>query len=111
VKNDGPYLHHVLDALAQLETYAREGRARFLADRMLQEAVIRNFEVLGEAVKNLSAQTKASHPEVPWKSVAGLRDKLIHEYFGVNKALLWDVLDSEVPALRKSIAAIIANLS
>lgn len=110
MKDNRTYLLHVLDALAQLETYALEGREHFLSDRRTQEAVIRNFEVAGEAVKNLSPEFRGEHREVPWKSIAGTRDKLVHEYFGVNLLLLWDLLESEVRPLRHAVEAILADL-
>ena len=109
MKDDATYLLHVLDALAQLEVYAREGREHFMTDRRTQEAVIRNLEVAGEAVKNLSVELREAHAEVPWKSIAGTRDKLVHEYFGVNLLLLWDLLETEVTPLRRSIEGILTE--
>jgi uncharacterized protein with HEPN domain len=110
VKDDRTYLLHALDAIDRLQTHAKVGRERFLSDRTIQEAVIRNFEVLGEATKNLTAEFKSSHPEVEWKAIAGLWDILIHEYFGVNHLLLWDLLAAEVAPLRAQVEAILADL-
>jgi uncharacterized protein with HEPN domain len=110
VRDDRTYLLHALDAQGRLQTHAKVGKERFLSDRTIQEAVIRNFEVLGEATKNLSAGLKSSHPEVDWKAIAGLRDILIHEYFGVNHLLLWDLLATEVVPLRVQVEAILADL-
>ncbi len=111
MKDDRVYLLPARDAVRQLELYAQEGQENFLSDRKTQEAAIRNFEVLGEAVKNLSSEVKARHPEVSWKQIAGMRDKLIHEYFGVNLPLIWDVLEQQIPSLHTSINAILSELS
>ena len=69
--------------------------------------MIRNVEILGEAVKHLSAALIAAQPEVEWKGIAGMRDKLVHEYFGVNLDILWDVLATKLPPLRVQIERII----
>ena len=71
-----------------------------MATGSTSQTFIRNIEILGEAVKHLSAELTATHPEVEWKSIAGMRDKLVHEYFGVNLDILWDVLASKLPPLR-----------
>lgn len=61
----------------------------------LRDVVIRNVEVIGQAVKGISDQTRSLEPDVPWRQIAGMRDKLIHEYFGVDLALVWDVVERE----------------
>ncbi|MFH1904070.1 MAG: DUF86 domain-containing protein [bacterium] len=71
----------------------------FLQDYKTQDAVIRNIEILGEAVKLLSDETKEKYPNVPWKDIAGTRDKLIHDYFGVNIDIVWDIAKNEIPSL------------
>jgi uncharacterized protein with HEPN domain len=81
----------------------------FLRDRKTQDAVIRNLEVVGEAVKNLSQQFRDQHPQVPWKRVAGMRDLLIHRYFGVKLETVWEVVTTELPGLRAAIEAMLAD--
>lgn len=76
---------------------------KFLDDRKTQDAVVRNLEVIGEASKNISPSFKAKYPEVPWKSLAGLRDKLIHFYFGIDYKIVWRVVKKELPTLHKQI--------
>jgi uncharacterized protein with HEPN domain len=99
VKEDGVYLLHVRDAIRRIERYTASGREAFLADTKTQDAVVRNLEVIGEAVKQLSQAIRDSHPAVPWKQIAGMRDKMIHEYFGVNLALVWDAVVQDLPKL------------
>jgi uncharacterized protein with HEPN domain len=87
VKDDRVYLCHIRDAIIRIESYVSRGRSAFLAETIIQDAVIRNLEVIGEATKSLSDELRAQHPEVPWSRIAGMRDVLIHEYFGVRLAV------------------------
>ena len=70
-----------------------------MQDNKTQDAVIRNMEVLGEAAKLLTDETKNNYPDIPWKDIAGTRDKLIHDYFGVNVDIVWDIAQNEMPIL------------
>lgn len=108
MKDDRVYLLHVRDAIEAIVAYTSAGRQAFQADRKTQDAVIRNLEVIGEAVKRLSDATKDAHPEVRWHQIAGMRDKLIHDYFGVDLDLVWEVIDRHLPPLRLIVAAILA---
>jgi uncharacterized protein with HEPN domain len=78
-----------------------------LADPKTQDAVIRNIEIIGEAVKRLSAATREAHPEVPWSKIAGTRDRIIHGYFNVDLDIIWDVVETELPSLRERIVTIV----
>jgi hypothetical protein len=71
----------------------------FLADIKTQDAVIRNLEIIGEATKNLSEETRKKYPNVPWKSMSGVRDRLIHRYFGVNLDIVWQIVTTELPGV------------
>lgn len=77
----------------------------FLADIKTQDAVARNLEILGEAVKSLPEAFKAGHPEVPWRFIAGMRDKLIRHYFGVSPEIVWETAQSDIPALQEQLKA------
>jgi uncharacterized protein with HEPN domain len=81
----------------------------FLAGTRTQDAVIRNLEVMGEATKNLSAELRAQHPEMPWKGMAGVRDRLIHHYFGVNLDIVWDIVTRELPDVASRIDEMIVR--
>jgi uncharacterized protein with HEPN domain len=72
-----------------------------------QDGTIRQIEVIGEAVKKLSSELKERHPEIPWKDVAGMRDKLIHDYFGVDLDAVWDTVEKDIPRLKDKIREII----
>jgi uncharacterized protein with HEPN domain len=79
VKNDRVYLAHIRDAIVRIESDTTDGRGAFLSNTLIQDAVIRNLEVIGEAVKGLSDELRVKNPEIPWKQIAGLRDVLIHQ--------------------------------
>jgi uncharacterized protein with HEPN domain len=111
VNSQRAYLLHTLDAIDAVIEYTQDGRDAFFADRKTQDAVIRNIEVLGQAVKGLSAETRANDDSIPWRQIAGTRDKLIHEYFGVDLALVWDVVERELPTLRPRIAALLEGVT
>lgn len=107
---DRLYLHHILDALKKIEAYVAVGRTVFLTTTHWQDAVIRQLEIVGEATKRLSSNLCASHPEVPWRRIAGLRDVLIHNYMGVDINAVWEVTQKEVPALKKNIQLILTTV-
>lgn len=103
MRSDRIYLLHIWDAIQRISEYTAEGKGAFLSSPMIQDAVVRNLEIIGEAVKNLSDSLKASHGNIPWKSIAGMRDKVIHEYFGVNLELVWEAVERDLPELRVAI--------
>jgi uncharacterized protein with HEPN domain len=100
VKDERARLLHAIDAVDAIQRYTVDGREAFFSDGKTQDAVIRNIEILGQAVKGISDDTRALEPAIPWRKVAGMRDKLIHEYFGVELGLVWDVVEEELPVLR-----------
>jgi uncharacterized protein with HEPN domain len=81
----------------------------FMADTRTQDAVIRNLEIIGEATKNLSAELRAKYPDIPWKGMAGVRDRLIHHYFGVNLDIVWYIITTELPNVASRIKEILRN--
>lgn len=100
MRDDIAYLRHILDAIARIESYSLGGRGAFLAQPLIQDAILRNLEVIGEAVKGLSPAVRSDAPEVPWAQIAGMRDVLIHEYFGVNLGTVWNAVERRLPELR-----------
>jgi uncharacterized protein with HEPN domain len=110
VKDDRPYLADILQALERVEEVGRRGRDAFLADWLLHDAAIRNFEIVGEAVKRVSTELQAAHPEIPWADLAGFRDVLIHQYFRVDLEIVWALIEQRVAALRGDVARLVAAL-
>ncbi len=100
MKDERTYLLHAVEAIDAILSYTVEGREVFYADGKTRDAVIRNIEIIGQAVKGVSDATRALEPDIPWRQIAGMRDKLIHEYFGVDLALVWDVVERDLPNVR-----------
>ena len=99
MKDERVYLGHIRNAVNDIEQYTSVGRDAFVSERMRHDAVIRKLEIIGEAVKQLSDATKERRPEIPWKQIAGMHDRLTHDYFGVDLALVWRVVERDLPAL------------
>lgn len=109
-KDDTVFLKHILDAIDLIETYLEDKSfVDFENYQMLQDAVIREIEIIGEATKNLSANLKNKYPEIPWRQMAGMRDKLIHSYFGVDLDAVWDTAVKDIPLLEGKLAEILKN--
>lgn len=107
MKDDELYLRHILEAIARALAYVEAGYDAFKADLKTQDAVIHNLQIIGEATKQISSETRAAHPEVPWKNMAGMRDRIVHDYFGVSLEIVWDVVENHLPPLRESIRGLV----
>jgi uncharacterized protein with HEPN domain len=103
------YLLHIRDAIVQIQTYTEGGQEEFLNNKMIQDAVLRNLEIIGEATKNLTPDLKDLRPQVPWGRIAGMRDVLIHDYFEVDLQIVWDVVKNRLPELKSHIESLIAE--
>lgn len=109
MKDESVYLKHILDAIEKIESYTTGGRKTFFQNTMVQDAVIRNLEIIGEAVRNLSLEFRRRHPEVPWRSITALRNVLIHEYFGVELEIVWRVVKRRLPSLKRYVEMLLAK--
>lgn len=109
MKDDELYLRHIHEAIDRALTYAQVGRDAFRTDLKTQDAVIHNIQIIGEATKKVSPETRASHPEIPWKNMAGLRDRIVHDYFGISLDIVWDVVENHLPPLRVALRQIISR--
>ena len=97
-------------AIKRIEAYTKDiNYQEFLEDIKTQDAVVRNLEIIGEAAKNISAAFKKKHKSIEWKSIAGMRDKLIHHYFGVSPVIVWGVVKEKLPELRRQLESILRS--
>jgi uncharacterized protein with HEPN domain len=102
------FLRHIAAEAQYLEsTSATVTRDEFFGDETLQRAFVRSLEIIGEATKRVPDDIRSAHPDIEWRAMAGMRDRLIHEYFGVDLDLVWEVVRERIPALRESIERII----
>lgn len=98
------FLSHIIESIEAISAHTKKiSKDRFSRDITIQDAVIRRIEIIGEAVKNLPADYKRRHFEIEWREIAGMRDKLIHEYFGVNMDVVWHTIKKDIPKLKKEI--------
>jgi uncharacterized protein with HEPN domain len=107
-KDDSVYLRHILDAINTVEEYLQGvDEERFKATRLLQDGAIRQIEIVGEAVRHMSSDIRRTYPEIPWQDIAGMRDKLIHDYFGVDIEKVWDTTQEDLPVLKEKVIQIL----
>lgn len=105
------YLADILDAVSRIRAYtAGVTYTEFDADRKTFDAVIRNLEIIGEAVKNLPGEFRDRHPEEDWRKIAGLRDILVHQYFGIDAEIVWDIVQSKLASLEQTIVRILNDI-
>ena len=109
-KDDTIYLQHILDVIKTIESYLRGvSEAKFNATSLLQDGAIRQIEIIGEAVRHISNDLRKTYPEVPWEDIARLRNKLIHDYFGVDLEKVWVTAKEDLPPLKKQIVQILKD--
>lgn len=107
-KDDLVYLKHISDAISRIEEYTQDvGYEDFMENHLIQDGVIRQVEIIGEATKQLSDEIREKYPHIPWKDIVGMRDKLIHGYFGVDIDAVWDTAIDDIPLLKSEIEWII----
>lgn len=106
------YLLDMINAMNEVADFTKGmGREEFSRDRKTVNAVIRSLEVLGEAAKKIPDEIREKHPSIPWKRIAGFRDKLIHEYFGLDLDIIWGVIQEELPPLKPAFDQVLAEFS
>lgn len=107
-RRDQDYLRDIYEAIRRIAAYtASLTYEQFVKDSKTQDAVIRNLEVIGEATKNISSRLRKSYSQISWKDLAGVRDKLIHHYFGINYEIVWTIARKELPGLLPQIEDIL----
>ena len=102
-------LRDILDAIALIEREAARGRDEFDRSEMLQVWIVHHLMIVGEAVRSLDPAFRQRHPEVPWRQIAGMRNLLVHDYFRINSAIVWETVERDLPQLKLQMIAILAS--
>jgi len=111
-KDDTVYLRHIIDAFLQIERYTNGVTYKeFLINRLLQDAVIRQLEVMGEAARNLSVDLQNEYPAIPWRQMISLRNRMIHAYFNVNLQIIWEIIQGDIPNLKQDMMRVLETLN
>jgi uncharacterized protein with HEPN domain len=110
-RDDLVFIKHILDAINDIEESINGlSKQEFIDDKDIKDATIRRIEIIGEAVKNISPNTKNKYPGIEWKQIAGTRDKMIHHYFSVDLDITWGIIKKDIPELRNQILKIEKDL-
>lgn len=107
MKDPRVYLAHILECIERIESYVAKGKDSFFAEPLIQDAVIRNFEVIGEAAKRIPDTYRLANPGIPWRSLSALRDVLIRQYEGVSLPEVWQVIEQDLQPLKASVFSLL----
>jgi uncharacterized protein with HEPN domain len=109
LRRDRQRLEDILEAIERIEKYASGGRAHFDGDELVQTWVLHHLQIIGEAVRGLSDEIRASHSEIPWAQITAMRNILVHDYFGIDLDEVWAAVARDMPMLRAKVAALLAS--
>lgn len=107
MRDDNERLQDIIEAIEQLEKYARQGKTVFKQQELIQIWIIYHLQIIGEAARVISSPFKEKYPEIPWRDASDLRNLIIHEYFRVNLDIIWDIVQNDIPSLKQEIKAIL----
>lgn len=96
---DRVYIAHMVDCIGRVQTYCGGGESSFMQSQLIQDAVVRNLQTMAESSQRLSDPTKALAPDVPWRAISGFRNIIVHDYLGLDLAMVWQVVAAELPPL------------
>lgn len=103
MRDDPTRVQDALEAIERIEKYARRGRSVFDEDELIQTWIVYHLQILSEALLRIEESTRSSRADIPWNEIRGMRNILIHEYFGIDTAIVWAVVESDLPKLKKQL--------
>ena len=111
MKDDLAFIEHILDSINAIEDFSKGiTKEELTSNRLRQSAIVREMEIIGEAIKNISKKTRSKYNEVRWKEIVGTRDKIVHHYFGIDFNIIWDIIKKHLPLLKKQMKEILKDL-
>ena len=110
MNDDKMYLLHIGECIARIESYVAGGRAAFMTSTLIQDAVVRNLQVMSESTQRLSDAIRQTHPEVDWRDISGFRNVLVHDYLGVDLDIVWGVVVHDLAQLKSAVQQILSTL-
>jgi uncharacterized protein with HEPN domain len=110
-KDSKLFLVHALECIERVRSYTPGGRQAFLDSTLIQDAVYRNFEVIGEAIKRIPSEVRSMEPAIQWRKIAGLRDVIIHQYEGIDAELVWSIVEHDLAPLERRLQTLLERLS
>jgi uncharacterized protein with HEPN domain len=110
MRSERERLLDILEAIERIEKYAADGKAAFEADELIQNWMVSHISIIGEACRSLSAEFQARYANVPWADIIGMRNILVHHYFGIDEDAVWSVIEKDIPELKLNIEAILKDL-
>lgn len=111
MKDDRTYLLHIQECIVRIEEDVRDGHSAFEASHMIQDAVIRNLQLLAESSKRISGALKAAHPEINWAGIASFRNLLVHDYFSLDLGVVWQIVTDDITVLGKVVSEMLKSES
>ena len=110
MKSDKAYLQHILEMIGRVEAATELGKSAFLGSHLHQDAVLRNLHTMTETTQRLSAELKASHPDIKWATLSAFRNVLVHDYLGIDIELVWTVLSQDIPEFKDQVSRILKTI-
>jgi uncharacterized protein with HEPN domain len=109
MRDDRERLLDIQEAIERIERYAAQGRETFEQDELIQTWILYHLQILCEAARAISADFKQQHPEIAWPKIAGMRNIIVHHYFGIDRAIVWAVVERELPALKQQVTVLLGE--
>ena len=110
MRDDKLYLIHIIECIARIEEYVADGQNSFIESTLIQDAVMRNLQTLGESVRRLSEDTSSGRSQFDWRSITGFRNVIVHDYLGITLDRVWEVVERDLPTLKLHVESILSNL-
>jgi len=111
MKDDRLYLIHISECIQRIEKYTTGGQDAFMQSDLIQDAVVRNLQILAESTQRISKNRQSDHPEIDWFKIAGFRNVLVHDYLGVDLDKVWNIVVKDLPGLKRGVSAMLAEIS